>query len=205
MTERKFLGGGVMEYIFLTDKLIEIAPGFIGIAVSKLFVGKTESENIESYVLGYFLYTASSWLVNSFVCYIFGITNETVVITLSIAIVVVIAVLWNLVLQDMMLRIVNRLNGLFGKNSVFTEETVFEKVFKDGKDHYIIARIGDKILGYGFLENFDYKNESFSLIPPEKDEYIKNKGVKRIIVYTNKDLCLEELDVEVENIGDKSI
>ena len=184
-----------MEYFFTAESLIEMAPGFVGIAVNKLFTGKAESERIEKYILRYFLYTIVSWLISNFVCYVFNITNTVTKIALLTIIAGSLGAMWHLILKELVLALANNINRLCGKNVVFDEKTVFERVFNDGKDHFIVVHKGDKIISFGFLEHLDYRNESFSLIPPMKGEHVINKGFKRSIIYTKGDLYLEEMDV----------
>lgn len=175
--------------------LAQVAPGFVGVATSKLMCGDIQKEKLDNSVLKYFLYTGvsyiSSELVQGLVYYLDITFSQNAVIILNIFIAALIGALWHLCLKDFVVKYANKINKLFGKNEIFLSDTLLEKLSRDNKPHYWAIYKDEKLLGSGWLEHVIANEKSLS-VKKFGDYDIEKMKEERTIVYLDKNYYIKE-------------
>ena len=187
--------------------ILVISPGFIGIATSKLFTGDPTNEPISQSVLKYFLYSTSAWMTAS----LFNdgkvinaiIANKMVedgVIRMNasdflppICWAIAFGASWSLFVKKLLLYTANKINQIFGKNKVFLENRLMNRMIADNGYHYAeILKDGESI-AKGYVE--DYSGSEKAIIIGCEDEYMGKKEdeieLKRLI-YLESGLVVRE-------------
>lgn len=154
--------------ISLLKYLLELSPGFIGIAVCNLFSGEINyKSSYKKDSISFFMYTAISWMIGKFLnCFeiINNIINsEEKFIILLIIISGFIGFCWTTFLKEWIEKIINCINKHFNKNEIFLKKTLIEELTKDNKAHYWAIYKDNSLIAKGWFENFVSKEKAFSL------------------------------------------
>lgn len=182
--------------INLSKYLIELAPGFLGIATNNIFTGETNNEkSYKKDSLNFFTYTFISWIITNIINFIFivltdnntGISeNQFLAITCITS--CFLGLSWALFLKDFLLTIINYINRKFNKNEIFLNKTILEEITRDNQPHYLIIKKNDTIISEGWVENCDSRENSLSL----KHTQGNDKDIFRTIVFLDKDIIIQE-------------
>lgn len=180
----------------IPQALLQISPGIIGVAVSKLFSGDSKDKPANNTTIKYFLFTIASYIctfLTSLVTEILlkqpGLAEYNVLVAIIFA--VLLGGLWPLYLRNILVSLANKINQVSNKNLIFLEEHILEKITKDNKPHYLKIIHANTEIASGWLENYQDKENSLSLRHldnyPEKDlkEY-------RTIIYLDKSISIKE-------------
>ena len=125
--------------------IVSLSPGFIGMAVHKLLNGDTTPGAIQSNIMTYFLYAASSLLCAEIVCWFHGAISKILLhepvwladILLPMGIAVVIAILWHIIGGRLAYKIANQINKVAGKNSIIMDSDMLETMLNDNQPHFV--------------------------------------------------------------------
>lgn len=185
--------------IDLVKNIVEIAPGFIAVAVARFITGNMNKEfSASKNVLDYFLYGGAVWILNIGVgkaCQLmeraYPKDSQTAA---AILLAVVMGVMWPTFLKGFCLRAANWINRKLGRNQVFAESSILEKEFEDGRDHYLAVYRNNQKITEGWLRSKTVPENAFSLTVDE--EWAKwfedNKHEEIAIVYLDKDTYIKE-------------
>lgn len=177
------------------QNLVQIAPGFVGIAASKLMSGDTKREELKNGILKYFLYTSAAHLTAYVIVKILlaagcDISNSSKV-NLAIVCAAIIGILWVPLIKRYAVKGANIINMKLGRNPIFLEDTLIEQVCRDNKPHYWAVFKDGKPMGMGWVEHINTNEKAICLnsvsgYSPESMEE------KRTIVYLDKDIYIKE-------------
>lgn len=158
------------EYILI---VIALAPGFIGIATSKLLNGDTSAEPLNNGIMKYFLYSSTSMLMAEYCTDAHPITkalNSNGKFTLDdfvtpMLLAIAIAIAWNFFIKFSLLFLINIFLRLLRYNTVGLPSYQLENLVLDGKAHYleIVYPNGEKIKGA--LTEYDPVFKTLTLKP----------------------------------------
>lgn len=194
--------------INLSKYLIELAPGFLGIATNNIFTGETNNEkSYKKDSLNFFTYTFISWIITNIINFIFivltdnntGISeNQFLAITCITS--CFLGLSWALFLKDFLLTIINYINRKFNKNEIFLNKTILEEITRDNQPHYLIIKKNNNIVAKGWVENCNPIENGLSLTPlPNIDKDKDNNGdideneyIFKTIVFLDKDTIIQE-------------
>lgn len=179
----------------LLQNIAQAAPGFIGVAACKLMNGNPQKEKLNNEVLAYFLFGGTAWLLVASldnICSLQGLAlSESTRIACTIICAALLGILWPVWLRDKAVALANIINFYFGKNPIFVEETILEKLGCDNKPHYYEAYKAGTLVASGWGEHFIRNEKSFSL------RQIEGYGMEdlqevRYIIWQDKDMILKE-------------
>ena len=196
----------------MLNYLIELSPGFIGIAVQNLFSGEIDSEtSYKKDSISFFMYTTISWITGNFLNssdYIHNIvySNERFMILLMI-ISGFAGFCWTTFLKKWIEKVINYINKSLNKNEIFLQKTLIEELTKDNKPHYWVVYKDNSIIAEGWFENFVPKEKSFSLkthcdidnITYEKDIRTDENELRTIFILDKNFYIKEYMPNTVEN------
>ena len=154
--------------INMLNFLLELSPGFIGIAINNLLLGKTDCEkSYKKDSISFFMFTAISWIIGKIIVLIpfFNIWTNTKenFYVLLIFISIFISSFWTLKGKDKIEKYVNSINIFFNKNKIFLNQSVVEELTRDNKPHYWVVYKNNFIIAKGWFENFSFEENTFSL------------------------------------------
>lgn len=179
----------------LLQNIAQAAPGFIGVAACKLMNGNTQKEKLNNEVLAYFLFGGTAWLLVASldnICSLQGLSlSESTRIACTIICAALLGILWPVWLRDKAVALANIINFYFGKNPIFVEETILEKLGCDNKPHYYEAYKAGTLVASGWGEHFIRNEKSFSLRQIEGYDTEDLQEV-RYIIWQDKDMILKE-------------
>ncbi|MBR5589754.1 MAG: hypothetical protein IKW41_06335 [Phascolarctobacterium sp.] len=190
--------------------LTQFAPGFVGVAAAKLMVGKLESENLNSGVLKYFLYTCAAWLFALLVDLLgmslgFTITETTRTI-ISLVFAFILGLLWPVWLCEKALSFANGLRACFNKEAIFSDETILHKIVSDNRPHYYEIYKGTVLVASGWSEYNCFSENSMSLIKVDGYDVADMKEIRNVVWVASDTVIKEyaplepfEIDPETEN------
>lgn len=183
----------------LFQNIAQAAPGFVGVAACKLMNGNMQKEKLNNEVLSYFLFAGAAWLLAATfdgVCQSHGFMfGETARITCAIVCAAALGILWPVWLCDKVVALANIINRRFGKNYVFLEETILEKLGCDNKPHYYEAYKAGTLIASGWGEHFIKSEKSFSLRQVEGYSMDDLQEV-RSILWQDRDMVLKEYELK---------
>lgn len=179
----------------LLQNIAQAAPGFIGVAACKLMNGNPQKEKLNNEVLAYFLFGGTAWLLVASldnICSLQGLSlSESTRIACTIICAAFLGILWPVWLRDKAVALANIINCYFGKNPIFIEETILEKLGCDNKPHYYEAYKAGTLVASGWGEHFIRSEKSFSL--RQIEGYGKEDLQEvRYIIWQDKDMILKE-------------
>ena len=179
----------------LFQNIAQAAPGFVGVAACKLMNGNVQKEKLDNEVLAYFLFAAAAWLLAlmlSNICLLLGIRfGETMRVACAIIFAGALGMLWPVWLRDKAVVLANIINQRFGKNQIFVEETILEKVGCDNSPHYSEVYKAGNLIASGWSEHFLNNEKSFSLRSIE-GYTMEDLQEFRAIVWRGEDMVLKE-------------
>lgn len=160
-----------MENFIIT--IVSLSPGFIGMAVQKLLNGDTTPGAIQSNVLIYFLYAASSLLCTELLFWFHGPINKLLMhdpiqlvdILVPMVIAVVIAVLWHIIGVRLAYKFANKINKLAGKNSIIMDSDMLETMLNDNQPHFVTVTFPNGTERSGYVTNVIVSNKEIMLEP----------------------------------------
>lgn len=189
----------IMELIVNIDVfMIKILSGFTGIIVHKFLKGESIDFEYKKDLMKYFIYSLLTFTsINLLTIYIWSGFSLSI---FRLLIPAIYAALW-LIFRDKIVEFINWIYRKRGNNTIFIDDSLFARNFQDGKEHYLIVYKNNQIISYGFLSDWEEENNtiSFSLIPPEKGEIYINRGFKISLIYSDKNIYIEEINVEKAN------
>lgn len=176
----------------LLQNIAQAAPGFIGVAACKLMNGNTQKEKLNNEVLAYFLFGGTAWLLVFIFDNVCGSTfRESTRIACAIICAALLGILWPVWLRDKAVALANIINCYFGKNPIFVEETILEKLGCDNKPHYFEIYKAGNLIASGWGEHFLNNEKSFSLRSIE-GYTMEDLQEFRAIVWRGEDMVLKE-------------
>lgn len=193
------------------QQLTQLVPGFVGVAAAKLMVGKLESENLNSGVLKYFLYTGAAWLFTLLVDLFsttFGfVITETMRTIIPLVFALVLGLLWPVWLCPKAIAFANGIRACFDKEAIFSDETILRRLCnKDNLPHYYEIYKGTVLVASGWAESICFSENSMSLIKVD-GYYVEDMKEIRNVVWVASDTVIKEyaplepfeIDPETEN------
>lgn len=180
--------------------ILALAPGVVGIAVSKLFAGDVTPEPLNQGIVKYFIYSTVSILLAE--CLPFAaplsqaLNNEpltTLDITMPLLIAFLLAAFWRLFLESLVVWIANKLLSACNKNNVVLRKGVFASL-EDNQGHIveIIFPDGRTIKGMT-METDKFNND---MILAELPEWTKDpryeEYVKQTLILTKDKIIIKE-------------
>ena len=172
----------------LLQNIAQAAPGFVGVAACKLMNGNPQKEKLNNEVLAYFLFGGTAWLLVASldnICSLQGLAlSESTRIACTIICAALLGILWPVWLRDKAVALANIINCYFGKNPIFVEETILEKLGCDNKPHYYEAYKSGTLVASGWGEHFIRSEKSFSL------RQIEGYGVANWILMDYNDIIV---------------
>lgn len=179
----------------LFQNIAQAAPGFVGVAACKLMNGNAQREKLNNEVLAYFLFAAAAWvlaLIFSNIGLLLGAhLSEPMRIACAIFCAGALGTLWPVWLRDKAVMLANIINRHFGKNPIFMEETILEKVGCDNRPHYYEVYKAGNLIASGWGEHFIKNEKSFSLRSVE-GYTMEDLQEFRAIVWRGEDMILKE-------------
>lgn len=190
--------------------LTQFAPGFVGVAAAKLMVGKLESENLNSGVLKYFLYTCAAWLFALLVdllCASFELSiTETTRTIISLVFAAVLGLLWPVWLCEKALAFANGLRACFNKEAISSDETILHLITTDNRPHYYEIYKGTVLVASGWSEYNCFSENSMSLKKVDGYDVADMKEIRNVVWVASDTVIKEyaplepfEIDPETEN------
>lgn len=179
------------------DFILQALPGFLGVISHKFFQGQQIYFETKKDILKYFTYTLFTISSITLLTDFFAFNTRLLVLLLSTVIPIILSILW-IIMSPFLVIGINFVNKLTNRNTIFIEDSTFEKNFKDGKDHFLVIHKNNKILSYGFLADWEENNGelTLSLVPPEIDEKYVNRGFEKSLIFSKSDIYIEEIKVE---------
>lgn len=184
-----------------------LAPGFIGIAVNKLLQGNSDSEPLDKGVLKYFLYSAATLLLTELttakplrkILEKQQLTIEDCLYPLFWAILIAIA--WELVIRDYLLKCINFVYRKIGRNEIFLSRSMLEDMVADGKKHFLEVQFADGSVINGLVEKINQQENAIILIP--EPDWVDDIDVKRFevqqFIMFDKNIIVKEYDYKTIN------
>lgn len=181
--------------------VILLSPGFIGIAINKLFDGDTTSDTVQNGAMKYFLYSAFSYLIAEMIdnpavlSKIFAgqmVKYTDLIMPLTIA--ALLSMFWTLKGKGLILQVANKLNLVCGRDTVFLEKSMSEKVFNDGKGHFIEVTFADGRSVRGMLQHVLEHEASYTLAPDPEWTKDYTEYTVRSLVYPKLGVTIREYD-----------
>lgn len=183
----------------LFQNIAQVAPGFIGVAACKMMNGNVQKEKLNNEVLSYFLFAGAAWLSAASLDSICGLQGfmlgESARIACAIVCAAALGVLWPVWLRDKAVALVNTINKRFGKNPIFIEETILEKLGCDNKPHYYEVYKAGTLIASGWGEHFIKSEKSFSLRRVEGYS-INDLQEVRSILWQDRDMVFKEYELK---------
>lgn len=179
----------------LFQNIAQIAPGFIGVAISKLMNGDPKKENLNDSFLGFFLYAGAAWLVATAAALVAKQIqhpiNQTGFIILSMLAAALIGILWPTILRSNVISIANSFLSALGKNKIFMDEEIMDQIGHDNKPHYYEVYRNGQLIASGWGEHISSADKGMSLI---KIDGFKVEDMKEIrnIVWQQSDMVVKE-------------
>lgn len=150
-----------------------MTPGFAGLAVLKLLNGDTTDGAVQQNVLKYFLFGSLSLLIAEAARLFHGplskilehspITLWDCVIPMVAA--VILAVFWYVAGLRIAVKIANRINTAAGKNPIFLQHDLLERILNDGQSHFLEIRFPDGTKQKGYVSDVITSRRSLILRP----------------------------------------
>lgn len=197
------------------EQILIFLPGFFGLAVYKAFSGNTKGEPLSSSIMSYVMYSSFAWFaIHKLSLYYTDIKNPFVYKSrigleeylLAIAISSVLGFLWFLILKDVVEKIINFINNIFGQHEIGLSNDIISAGLKKEKGHYLQVMKDDKLLCSGRLITDDIPNGVLimSLDPvicfDEKDNQIKVDEITEIIAYVDLKTGIIIKDIKFKNM-----
>lgn len=180
--------------------IISLSPGFIGMAIQKLLNGDTTPGAIQSNIMTYFLYAASSLLCAELVCLFHGpisklLMHEPVLladILIPMGIAVVIAVFWHSIGARWAYNIANKINKLAGKNSIIMDSDMLETMLNDNQPHFVTVTFPNGTERSGYVTNVIVSNKEIMLEPNPDWTKDYTRHTKRECIELNSGIVITE-------------
>lgn len=150
------------KYVFLVFLL---APGFIACSTSFMLHDFPDKKNELGIIMRYFAYSFFILPIALCFCMLFGIVSwgttlnsdimpltfgNMVIIFFIVAVIsVATGTIYPMFLRQKFLQIANNINHKRGVNEVFVSPRLFEKLFDDGQDHFILVERDGKLITMG--------------------------------------------------------
>lgn len=187
-----------MENFIIT--MVSLSPGFIGMAIQKLLNGDTTPGAIQSNIMTYFLYAASSLLCAEIVCWFHGPINKLLMhepvllvdILIPMGIAVVIAVLWHIIGARLAYKIANKINELAGKNSIIMDSDMLETMLNDNQPHFVTVSFPNGTERSGYVTNVIVSNKEIMLEPNPDWTKDYTRHIKRECIELNSGIVITE-------------
>lgn len=182
--------------------ILLLSPGMVGIATSALFNGESNPPEIGKAVIKYFLYSCFAWILSELIFpdYVLskvlqGIKLTTIEVFYPIIISFLLGAGWVLFIEKLLIKGVNILNSGLGRNQIFLEQALFDRLFRDQNYHFLEIQKDGKSIAKGYAQFHQGTERSLSLISDE--EYVKagyTERTKQYLVYLKDGIVLREYE-----------
>lgn len=180
----------------IPQALLQISPGIVGIAFSKLFDGDSRDKPVNNTTIKYFLFTVASYICTFITSSIVEIFFKQLNLTkynmlMAIVFAFLLGILWPIYLRNIVVSLTNKINKANNKNPIFLEEHLLEKNTRDTKPHYLKVFKEDKVIASGWLTEYQDRENAIRL--QQSDEYPESE-LKEVcaIVYLDKHTVIKE-------------
>lgn len=192
------------------------APGFIASHISNV-LGVTSARKGEFETLGgYLSYSFFAVLLTICISILTGMLKlnstwstmateiNSVGFTLKILIIglisgVITGILWALLLKKIIMKVLNKINIKTGRNKRYTNGSLFNRLFADGKEHFIIVSKDGRDIAVGFIysasDPLDNRMELSVTEYPEYREELK-KAREKDVPSPLKNILQTYVDIE---------
>lgn len=182
--------------------IISLSPGFIGMAVQKLLNGDTTPGAIQSNIMTYFLYAASSLLCAEIVHWFHGPISKILMqepvsladILIPMGIAVAIAIFWHTIGGRLAYRAANKVNELAEKNSIIMDSDMLETMFNDNQPHFVTVTFPNGTQRSGYVTNVIVSNKEIMLEPNPDWTKDYTRNTKRECIDLNSGIVVTEYE-----------
>lgn len=182
--------------------IVSLSPGFIGLAVHKLLNGDTTPGAIQSNIMTYFLYAASSLLCAEIMCWFHGAISKILMhepvwladILLPIGIAAAIAIFWHIIGGRLAYKIANQINKVAGKNSIIMDSDMLETMLNDNQPHFVTVTFPNGTERSGYVTNVIVSNKEIMLEPNPDWTKDYTRNTKRECIDLNSGIVVTEYE-----------
>ncbi len=176
-----------------------LAPGFVGMAVTKLLDGDTTAEPLDKGILKYFLYSASALILTDLCTpaqplhkVIYGQRLEYIDYWVPILMAAVISIFWALYGKNLFVWIANTINKVGCRNTVFLEPTMLEVLTNDNEGHFLEVTLPNGEKKRGVLTKVLVHEQSLLLESDTEWAVGHEEYTKKDVVYLNSGVAIRE-------------
>lgn len=176
-----------------------LAPGFVGIAVTKLLDGDTTAEPLDKGILKYFLYSASALISTDLFTtaqplhkVIDGQRLEYIDYWVPILMAAVISIFWALCGKKLFVWLANVINKVGCRNTVFLEPTMLEVLTNDNEGHFLEVTLPNGEKKRGVLKKVLAHEQALLLEPDTEWAAVQEKYTKKDVIYLNSGVAIRE-------------
>lgn len=195
-----------MDNTFILN-IAALAPGFVGIAVTKLLDGDTTAEPLDQGILKYFLYSASALILTDLCTSAKPLHKvidrqqlEYIDYWMPILMAAVISIFWAILGKKIFVYLANLINKIGCRNTVFLKTTMLEALTNDCEGHYLEITLPNGEKKSGMLTKVLTHEQSLMLEPkPEwTDKY--EEYTKKEIIYLDSGLSIREYGYKIKEL-----
>lgn len=183
--------------------IVLLSPGFVGIAVNKLLDGDTTSDTVQNSTMKYFLYSAFSYTLTEMLGasmtlskILAGQAFKVEDYLMPIIAAALLSLIWTIKGRKIILQAANKLNIACGRNAVFLEKAMSEKIFNDGKGHFLEVTFSDGRKERGMLQYVLEQEASYALVPEPEWTKDYEEYTVRNIVYPKLGVSIREYNFQ---------
>ena len=176
-----------------------LAPGFVGIAVTKLLDGDTTAEPLDKGILKYFLYSASALILTDLSTLaqpihkvIDGQRLEYIDYWLPILMAATISILWALIGKRFFILLANIINKIGRRNTVFFQGTMLEALTNDNEAHFLEITLPNGEKKRGVLKKVLAHEQAVLLEPDTEWAAVQEEYTKKDVVYLDSGVAIRE-------------
>lgn len=182
-----------------------LAPGFVGIAVTKLLDGDTTAEPIDKGILKYFLYASSALILTDLCTYaqplhklIEGQRLEYIDYLAPILMAAAISIFWAIFGKNLFVGLANEINEAGCRNKIFLDSTMLECLTNDGKGHFLEIKLPNGEVRKGELKKVLVHEQSLLLEPEPAWTAKYEEYTIKDVVYLNSGVLIREYGYRIK-------